>query len=285
MADIADVASGLVDIITSLVYPAGVGHAPEPAITVKIYPGWPDNATLDTDLGLPTGAATAHHISVFNTPVERATTRYVPDWEQFDPPAATYAAIIVGQVITISGGAPTVYSPQNVALIIGPKFYVHTATAAESPASIAAALGALMVADYPSLAVVGPAITMPGAANIRAARVGVLGDAQQEVGRQERGFQITIWTESDAARQVLARLVGPGLRAMERMTLADRSIAKLTYRSSGDLDNAQRQGVYRRDFLYMVEYATTIDMTAPQIVATRTDVEDPAGHLLAAIVE
>ncbi|MFX5752304.1 hypothetical protein ABTE32_23070, partial [Acinetobacter baumannii] len=64
----------------------------------RIYAGWPTPAQLDADLAVGTA-----HITVFNRPESKNTTRYqtVPQDLTITPPALTLA--ISGRTVTVGG--------------------------------------------------------------------------------------------------------------------------------------------------------------------------------------
>ena len=60
--------------------------------------------------------------------------------------------------------------------------------------------------------------------------------------------------------------------AVSRLVLADGSVAVMTYDTSLQNDDQQQAGIYRRDLLYALNYATTQVMALTPITATLTDV-------------
>lgn len=288
MADVSDVGEALKTLIEGMVYPNGTGADPVGSdAPVKIYRGSPDPVTLSADLK-PVGSPakpSARHISIFNIPVERDTTRYPAEWVEGAAPDTTYAASITGNAVTISGAPPVDFMPQNIAVAVGRKAYVYTTAGTETPTAIAAALAALILVDVPGTVASLGTITIPPLYKLVFARVGSVGSATREIQRQEKGFQVTIWTENDAARVALAKIVQPGIANTPRLTLADGSIARIAPRSNTDTDRSQRQGAYRRDLVYAIEYATTVEVVAPQIVALDTELKDPSGVVIAETVE
>lgn len=288
MADISDVGDALVSMIEGRLYPNGPGNAGGYVPPVSIYRGWPDPGQLDVDLKETSpGTPKRLHVSVFPLPAERDASRYDDQWEELARPAATYAAAVLGQAITITGAAVADYSPQNIAAGIHgqPRAYVYTAQAGDTPAQIAAALGALILADVAGVTVVGATINIPQPRRITFARVGVVADIIREVARADKSFQITIWANNDAQRAALAKRLDPLLASAVRFDLADGSQAYMTRRASNDIDAPSREGAYRRDLVYSVEYAITEADKAAEIVAFETTLKDPDGVTVAEQVE
>lgn len=277
MADPSDVAGALATLLGTIIYPDGEDQPPVTPWPVTIYPGWPIPEDLNRDLA-PLGDCDgpgdplALHLTIWGLPTERNTSRAMSGHpEDMDLDAATYTITSLGQVITIAGVAANPYRVQNLGIFINNLPYTHQATAGETAADIAAAFGVLIGVDWPGVSVMGPDITIPALGRIGALRVGVFGTSAHVVGQQIKGFQITIWADNNENRVILAKIVDPELRALTRLTLPDGSLASVTYKASGDIDRAQRQGFYRRDFIYEIEYATVLERRAPQMIVGRTD--------------
>lgn len=110
---------------------------------------------------------------------------------------------------------------------------------------------------------------------------GTTGVAIREIRRQTRTFQITVWASCFDKRDPVAKAIDSALAAITRMTLPDGSQGVMTYVNSTQDDDQQKQGIYRRDLFYAVNYATTqtdneyvikeIDTSARRVV----DASDP----------
>lgn len=274
MSDLTDVANALCGLIVGIVYPNGVGAAPAVNAPVKVYPGWPDPNTLAADLstvGNP-GQPNALHISVFSTSSERNTTRYQTTERLTNLNAATYTLTQAGQAVTVGGAAPSNFFVQNLAIFVGGTPYAVGTSAGQTPAQIAAALQAKIVVDVPGTTVSGAVITLPAGARIGALRVGSSGTVAKEVRRTEKVFQISLWADSPANRSALAGLIDPVLSDTPFFAMPDGFAARLRYRSTIDNDNDQKQGMYRRDLFYSVEYATTRSSPAYELIVAETNV-------------
>ena len=234
-----------------------------------LYRGWPVPAELEK--ALKAGKIT---VSVFPVAgMERNTTRFNTDLNALPVSPATVTATIAGQTITFAGTLP--YA-QNVGVRLGStsgfqKTYTYGATTSDSPSTIAAGIAALMVADGVPATAAGAVLTLPSTA-VAYAVVGTSGNAWQELKRQERGITITTWCNTPAQRDLVAPLVDQALAATSHLLLSDGSGATMKYGRSGSFDERQTVEIYRRDFIYMVEYATTRFVTAPQIIATNAGV-------------
>lgn len=283
MASISDVEAALVALIDAQLYPNGDAGASAVGYPVKIYAGWPDPATLDGDLvetSRGSGKPLAAHVSIYPLPHERNVTRYPQTAQDGALPAATYTLTASGQVITVGGAAPATYFAQNLAVFVNGKPYVTGVTPGQAPAQIAAALGALIVADVPGTTVTGALITLPAGARIGALRVGVSATSTRNVRQQEKQFQISVWTSNPASRSAIADLIDPVLADTPWLSFPDGSAGRLIYRLTREDDFVQQQRTYRRSLIYTVEYATLRTTTAAQIVAGEVDTTDGAGNPL-----
>jgi hypothetical protein len=100
-----------------------------------------------------------------------------------------------------------------------------------------------------------------------AARVGAVVPIVQEVKRQKRGFQITFWCPTPALRDAIVPPCDLVLANTDFLTLPDGTAGRLLYERTLVSDRVEREGLYRRDLFYSVEYGTTQSGTAAQIVA------------------
>lgn len=271
MADLGQVRDTLKAIIVAAAYPNGTGAAS--AITVGGAPqdcamvaGWPvkDQLELDLKAGLVT-------ISVFPvTGAERNTTRFSPVWQVIVQAAPTLTVAVTDTTVTLGGSVST---PQNIAVVTGGKSYLYAVQPADTLASVASALAALISADTTATSV-GPVITIPGAQDL-ASHVGAAGKMIRELRRQERLFQITCWCPTPEIRDAVGPFVdgvlsGAGLpNVREFIALPDGSQGRLLYVRSVEIDRDQLVNSFRRDLVYSVEYPTTEVRDAFQIVTTR----------------
>jgi hypothetical protein len=76
MADVSEVADGLVQIVAAAAYPNGTSQPSIGACDIMVYQGWPNPQTLDADM-----AAGKVHISVFPRPGDTITSIMMGDVE------------------------------------------------------------------------------------------------------------------------------------------------------------------------------------------------------------
>ncbi|WP_433867088.1 hypothetical protein [Ralstonia wenshanensis] len=258
MADITDVSNALVTVIAGIVYPNGTSQPSITGVPVLVYQGWPDAVQLRADL-----AAGKVHVSVYPQPnMLRIIDTAMSDWSTPSAPVNTITLTLSGQTVTVGG---TVSTPQNAALVVDNKAYVYAVQAGDTLASIATALAALVNADQTATAA-GAVVTIPGAKYI-SPRVGGQGVAVRETRRQEQGYQITVWANCFDQRDPIASAIDSALSGIPHLTLADQSAA-LRFKSSRQDDSQQKEGIYRRDLMYAVEFSTFASQTLTQITAT-----------------
>lgn len=258
MADFTEVADALVTAISAVVYPNGTAAPSIVTAPVKIFQGWPQPETLRTDL-----KAGKIHVSVFSTPTERALPSRVPEWQELTMTASTVTLTLGTGTVTVGG---TVAANQNVMLLIDGKPYVYAVQGADTLTTIATALATLISADRTASSA-GNVLTVPGTHSV-VCRVGTTGTSIRELRRQEKVFQVSVWANCHDQRDPLAKVIDRALAGIYRLTFADGSQGMLRYRNSIQNDEP-KLGIYRRDMLYAVEYATTETRTDTQVVTTQ----------------
>lgn len=265
MADLSDVAGTLVTLCTALVYPNGIAQPSVANTPIRLYYGWPVKAQLDADLAVP-----ICHVSVYPRSQERNSTRYLGQFEQTSINTTLLTLTRAGQIVTV-GGIPPATNVHNLAIFVNGMPYVYQTQPADTLATIAAGLAALIAVAVPGTAAVnGVQITIPNAGAIGPVRVGVFGSSSKPVRNQDRVFQIGIWADTPAHRDVIAQTIDPVLAATNFLFFPDGTSGRLIYRGSPSSDQFEKSFLYRRDLMYSVDYATVQVVKAPQIVVVET---------------
>lgn len=273
MADLTDVENAMVALIAQTLYQNGTAQPSVAGVDCIAYAGWPTASRLDADL-----IAGKTHVTVFPTATERNTTRYPKDWQTLAVNPATLTLAIAGQTVTVGGAMPAPFTAHNLGILAGGKNYTYAVQAADTLASIATALAALLAVDFPGTTSAGAVITCPVACHLTAVRVGTTGTSIRELRRQERVFQITVWADTPAHRDAVAQPVDVTLAATQFLSLADGTVARLIYKGSPVTDANQKAKLYRRDMLYTVEYATTQTATDYAVIAAQENISNqPTG--------
>lgn len=276
MADLSDVSDAFVSLIAGFLYPNGPDAPSLLGLEARVYPGWPLPADLEKDLA---ETPSISHVSVYPRPDEHNTYRYVSEgYEEKCRPAPTITLTPSvntadgSTLVAIAGTVPaSAASPQNIAIFVNGKPYLRQVQPADTLLSIAQTLATAIAADVPGTLTAQAAVWLPADALLGPCRVGVTGSVEREVGRQEKVWQITVWSAEPEIRDRLAKAVDGLLRKTPWLTLCDGSRGRNIYRSSHQSDQLQREGAYKRDLLYSVEYATLDELAAPEIIVFETN--------------
>ena len=262
MADESQVSQALVALVSQIAYPTGTGNPSIITKPVAVRRGWPIPAQFDTDL-----KAGRINVTVYPTDTERVTTRHPRDWQVVGIATPTLTLTPSNNTLTIGG---TVAAGQNACAIVGGTAFVYPVQATDTLTSIATGLASLTGGTSS-----GSTLTLP-TANI-AGRVGTLGTSICEIRRQKRTFQIVFWCADPLTRDSVAAQVNDALAAVDYLSLPDGSQGRVLYEKSHTDDTSQKEGLYRRDLFYSVEYATTQTRQDATIVATRVRLNDAFG--------
>ncbi|MBB3213433.1 hypothetical protein FHW67_002725 [Herbaspirillum sp. Sphag1AN] len=256
MADISDVLVVLTAQAAAAVYPNGTGQASVAGCDVRLYPGWPNATALDADL-----LAGKVHVSVYPTQSERNVSRYDRRWQPQTRNVPTITLTQTGANVTVGGLIPSPFFSQNLAILIGANGYTYPVQAADTLTTIATALSQ----QIPGASSSGAVITLP-AGPTPILRVGSTGTAIQEIRRQKRLMQVTIWAPTPTLRDSVAQAVDVALSTLTFLTMPDGMGARIIYQDSPMTDSLQKAKLYRRDLRYNVEFATTKQMNTAEVV-------------------
>ncbi len=257
MADQADVETVLAALASGALYPSGTSSASVPGPTCRIYRGWPNPSSLDSDL-----AEGTINVTVF--PLEfrlRNVTRYPAQWTPLDVTTPTLTVSVNGVSATFGGTADP---GQLAGLLIDGKTYVYRTEAGDTPALVAANLATLVRADRIAL-LTNASVGIPGAENLEARTVAD-GGVLMELRRQEQVFRITAWCPDPVSRDAAAAAIDASFAGRRFLDLPDGTQGRLLYVGTAVFDQSEDAALYRRDLLYSVEYATTQSATQPAML-------------------
>lgn len=256
MADLSDVETALVALVSGAIYPNGADAPPATGVLSRVYRGWPEAAALDRDL-----AAGYVNVSVFPETGGRNTTRHLNEWLLLPRVVPLLTASVAGDAVNFGGKAAT---GQFAGILADGATYVHVTLPGDSPALVAADLAALLRQDRIVL-LSGTTIIIPGVSTLLA-RVVAEQPAMLQTRRQEQTFRITSWCPDPATRDMTAAVIDGVLAAMNFISFADGSVGRLRYRSGSVSDQAEDASLYRRDLVYQVEYPTTLVERLPTML-------------------
>lgn len=262
MADISDVTAYLQATATAAVYPDGISVPSVAAMDCRIYEGWPDAAQLDLDLAgkmlsLSTGLpGTRPGGPVANVSIFPMMGTGIAVYQILDE---TYVVTPVnyGMSLSTNGNTLTVTGQPNaqeyLTLVCDDQF-AYSANGA-STAAILATLASAAQANYPSASSTSNTITIPTthAFIVRQGGYGVLGKVTH---RQRHPVMVSVWAPTQAVRSTLSKAIDVAIKNSNKVTMPDGSQALVIYSRTNISDDQSSATVYRRDLIYMVEYAT-----------------------------
>jgi hypothetical protein len=262
MADISDVEQAIAGAITDVLYPGGASQSSIIGVLCRIYRGWPNGPTLNTDL-----TAGAVNVTVItDNDSGKTTTRYLPEWRTNVVAPGTVASVI-GQKISISG-SPEVGDLVG-ALIDGTSFTYRVQkgdTSDQVASNITQAIQATHFAN-----VQGTTITVHGATSITARTVRDH-SSTFESRRQEKDVRVVCWCPSPLVRDSISGAIDYGLGQIHFLPLSDGTSARVVYRNTSSYDQAQNALLYRRDLVYTIEYPTVTIVQQPSMLFGACDI-------------
>lgn len=100
------------------------------------------------------------------------------------------------------------------------------------------------------------------------------GKAVRELKRQFKDFQITVWAPTPALREKVGTAIDTAFAEQCHIDLGDSAPAQLLYLRQFDTDSAENWLVYRRDFVFSMNFATTQMIDAPEVIQTVITLND-----------
>ena len=256
MADLSDVETALVGIVSMAIYPNGVGCAVPICQSTRVFRGWPSDAQIAKDR-----AAGGTDISITTVPDSvRNTTRW-PIEITVLPRQSSLAVASSGNSATFSGIATT---GDTAGILVGQAAYIYTAQTGDSAALVAAALGDLIRVN--TICWVSQAsMTVPGVTSLTARVAGHI-DTLEEWARQEELFRISVWAPNPASRDATGALITQLVAETVFLTLADGTGGRVRLHNISNIDSDQAASIYRRDIIVAVEYGTTLIRSNPTML-------------------
>jgi hypothetical protein len=257
MADQADVETALVTALVAALYPNGTAAASAVGPGCRVYRGWPLSAALNADVAA--GTVNVSVIPVANS--IKPLPCFANDGWIGPAPVATLSASWSGNQVTFAGVAG---AGQLAGVLVNGKPYVYSSVAGDTVTSAVAALAGLVSADW-TVSVSGASMTVAGADTV-IGRVGAAAGAWMEIRRQRQSFNVMVWCPTPPLRDTVVALLDLSLAGQRFLTLADGSSARLVFADTVSQDQNQNAGIFRRDLIYHVEYATTVSLNATQML-------------------
>jgi hypothetical protein len=274
MADLSDITALFASMAAATIYPNGNS---QPSIIngpVKIFEGWPIPEIIDLDMRgqmlvnsvvAPTGVGPICSVSVYPMPNSGALAYQILDEPYIVvPPVHGLTPTIIGGAIALSGTPGT---GEFVTLILDKHVY------SRGGASISAILAALLtdvLVDYPTAYVSGNSLMTP--ATHVTARIGAPATMAQVTHRQIESVMVTVWTPDPERRTALVAPLDVMFKKNLRVALPDTSYAIIRYQKTNSTDAHQTVGIYQRDLIYTVEFATLDTFPVVEVTAIVTNI-------------
>lgn len=269
MADLSDVTAYLMGEATTACYPNGTG---QPSIAggttdIRIFEGWPLPDQLELDMqgksanpngGAPIVRARGPLVDVSIFPMLGTNAIPYQIQDQFyviAQPVFGLSLAVNGNTITFSG---TPNPGEYVGIIADGGFSAHSETGATA-AAIISALATDFTNDYGSgVSSTSSTLTIPFTRSL-VVRQGGQGTLGKVTHRQRQQVMVSVWAPKHTLRSTVAAAIDNYIKQNIRVTLPDTSQAVVCYNRTNTSDDMQMAGVYRRDLIYDVEYATVFE--------------------------
>lgn len=271
MSDLYEVERALVSLIANVLFP-GVSYSRGSVATsvlgtpMKLYRGWPEGGALKTDLkaGIP-------NITIFPLDgMTRNVTRFFAEPGVSVATLPTITATVSGANVTFGG---TVTAGNVVGIQFGAptatQAFAYIVTATDTLVSIASALAAKIT----GASATGAVLTLPSSLDATVA-VMVPQSVLTMTRQQDQGIRVTVWAQTPQVRDGVSAIIDAGIANLrdangnltERFTIKPGENGWIRYLRTGADDKAVRDGVWRRDLFYNVQYATTAIETDPTML-------------------
>jgi hypothetical protein len=253
MADLSDVENAVVALVTGALYPNGISLPSVVGATCRVYRGWPQPASLNSDL-----VAGKVNVTVFPAAVpDKVLDRY---FDTLYAPVVSNSLVanVIAQSVAISG-VPTI--GQVVGLLVDGAPFSYAVNGGDTTESVAANLGTLINAKR--IAVLsGSTLSIPGVITL-IGRVVTNTTVMEALRRQSREIQANCWCPSPTLRDSVCSIVDAALAASSFIGLSDGTRAHIHYVSTQVYDQSQNALLYRRDINYEFEFTMISNSAAP----------------------
>lgn len=290
MADISDITGYLAQTAANACYPNGTSQPSVAGIDILIYEGWPLAESLDLDLTgqmLGPNGVTARpggvraNVSIFpmqgtNTPIPQILDEtYIVTPAVFGLTAQCIQDPITSAFSISLTGAPGSTEFMTVEI---DQLYIASATGASS-LEILQALASQIVSFQPTpmqpdytpaytANVVGDALIVGGAAYC-VARLGSQGTLGKVIHNQRQSIMISIWAPDHVSRTKISEAIDILIKKRLVVTMPDTSMARICYNRTNLTDDHEPMACYRRDLIFLADYAT-LDLFPGTVITSVT---------------
>ena len=110
---------------------------------------------------------------------------------------------------------------------------------------------------------------------------GITGVSGKETKRQEKQFQITVWTATPDKRAIVANVIDSVLSDTLRLQFSDDTVGNMQYTRTYMDDKLEKEDVYKTDLFYQIEYATVRTQVDNVVKHVRLDIKNWDGVVIA----
>lgn len=268
MADLSDVRDTLVGLATSACYPNGTSSPSVTTRQITIAPGWP--LPKDVDVAMK---ASQSIVTVYAVPGATAKEPQFYELPQvITSPIIGMAAVVTAPASAAITGTP---SPKEYLTFVvdGIRAYSATAGSGDTNITMAAALAALIVVDYPGTTASAGTVSIVGA-HLLAVRIGAPYTVGQLLHRQRQQFRVTVFAPTDADRTAISAPIDVFFKQKLHVMFSDTSQGIMTFLNVIEDDTSEKLGNYRRGLVYEVCYGTMNTYTAYSITSVTVQLTD-----------
>ena len=276
MSDIGSVATGLVTFLSGLFYPNGTASASLTGDRLIIQRGWLTTAELTGTCGLKEGTS---YITIM--PLEGGYKRIGENlgmpWRQGEAVPANVSASVSGQTVTITAPATGATGIIGIRMVEAgiPTVAGYATSSTDTASTIASGLASQITGATAS----GATVTIPAGPTVSVA-VGGHFTASRLTRRQQQMFQVTLWTNSTAARDRIAYALDAAMSGTPWFPDSTGSQCLLKFAGSSDVDTQQSSSIFRRVFRMPVVFDTTQEQEQAQMLFVGLTVTANDGPIL-----
>jgi hypothetical protein len=229
---------------------------------IRVFRGWPSNSGLLKD----------RHSSILNIGVFQVSNsiRNTTRWNSNSwiiPVLSPLSLTQNSSSITFLG-----HGTQGIVtgIIVDYENFVHRSNVVEDAPLIAGIMADLIRPVRPVWAV-GPTITIPGCGRL-IGRIVMDQVLEQELDRVQQEFKVSIYAPFITIRDIASSLIVEALAQIAFLPMPDGSGARLRIKNSSISDLSEAANIFRQDFVYEAEYATTIEIPTIEMLFGDTSI-------------
>ena len=256
MADLSDVETAIVGLLTDALYPGGLASSSRVGAVCRIYRGWPLPASLNSDL-----SNNIVNVTVFPSAVPDEVLSPYLDESVAVSAVCTMDASVSHETVTFTGIASV---GQTAGVLIDGSTYTYKVIEGDTTQIVAANFAVMLQINRPAL-LTGASVVIPAARRLEAR---VFSDAMliYERRRQRKQVKVSCWCPSPSLRDKVGGCIDLSVSAHRTILLADGTHSYIQYLSTEVFDQSQSSFLFRRDLNYTVQYSLCRSELAPIMI-------------------